>query len=75
MNEGRVYVITIVKVPSIKAQEAGEEKSIVAAGVTVVARSDMAAALLAGAANHEKIEALQADAAKADVIIDDIEGH
>lgn len=63
-----LFAITILKTPSVKAQEAGETETIVVAGHEVVAHDTSAGICLVAAANAEKINALKDEGAKVRVI-------
>lgn len=71
-NKKETYMliaVTILKTPSVKAQEAGETETIVAPSTEVVAHDNNAAIALVAAANAEKITALKEEGAKLRVIV------
>lgn len=63
-----LFAITILKTPSVKAQEAGEMETIIVPGTEVVAHDTSAGICLVSAANAEKINALKEEGAKIRVI-------
>lgn len=64
-----LVAVTILKTPSVKAQEAGETEQIVAPSTEVVAHDNNAAIAIVAAANAEKITALKEEGAKLRVIV------
>lgn len=63
-----LFAITVLKTPSIRAQEAGEVETIVVPSAEVVAHDSTAAICLVSADHADAIKALKDEGAKVRVI-------
>lgn len=68
-NDMALYAVTFLKMPSVKAQEAGESESIIKPSTEVLAQDDKCAVALVAAEHAQSIVGLKDEGAKLRVVV------